>query len=315
VVLKALPEEHTYDYQTADETYMAARNIKRWMQFPDSEYVAPDAPVQAEQAQAEPSDPILATWPERIWLQWNPDDRETYPGLDESCTWSDHSIHRTDIEYVRADRATAAPAAPVQTAEPTDLSKRLRQYAARAPEHAVRSIATKDLIAAADEIDRYYGGMMAWKQTAEKKDRDWNAERMGRENDRIAARVAAPVHAALEQAQPEQIARVILKLIGEGAMDWKAAPGIDPDDGFNSDREELNVLASLVNKALAAPTSTAVRDQALADAQDAAEQVMRAADDASESAESIGAFRCVNTIKALRTPSTPEASEQQGGQQ
>jgi hypothetical protein len=56
VVLKALPEEHTYDYQTADGTYMAARNIKRWMQFPDSEYVAPDAaPVQAEQAQAEPT--------------------------------------------------------------------------------------------------------------------------------------------------------------------------------------------------------------------------------------------------------------------
>jgi hypothetical protein len=54
VVLKALPEDHTYDYKTADETYMAARNIKRWMQFPDSEYVAPDAPVQAEQAQAEP---------------------------------------------------------------------------------------------------------------------------------------------------------------------------------------------------------------------------------------------------------------------
>jgi len=46
VVLRALPEEHTYDYKTADETYMARRNIKRWAQFPDSEYfAAPGAEV------------------------------------------------------------------------------------------------------------------------------------------------------------------------------------------------------------------------------------------------------------------------------
>ena len=39
--LKALPEEFTYDYKTADDTYMMARNIKRWMRFPDSNYVEP----------------------------------------------------------------------------------------------------------------------------------------------------------------------------------------------------------------------------------------------------------------------------------
>ena len=38
VVLTALPEEYTYDYKTADDTYLMARNIKRWMQFPDSEF-------------------------------------------------------------------------------------------------------------------------------------------------------------------------------------------------------------------------------------------------------------------------------------
>lgn len=47
VVLTALPEEYTYDFKTADETYIKADRIKRWMPFPDSQYLfphpAPDA--------------------------------------------------------------------------------------------------------------------------------------------------------------------------------------------------------------------------------------------------------------------------------
>jgi hypothetical protein len=43
VVLRALPEEWTYDYTTADHTYMIAANIVCWMQFPDSDYIAPTA--------------------------------------------------------------------------------------------------------------------------------------------------------------------------------------------------------------------------------------------------------------------------------
>lgn len=41
VVLTALPEEYTYDFKTADETYIKADKIKRWMRFPDSEFVEP----------------------------------------------------------------------------------------------------------------------------------------------------------------------------------------------------------------------------------------------------------------------------------
>jgi hypothetical protein len=41
IVLKALPEEYSYDYRTADETYLMSRNVKRWMRFPDSEFVEP----------------------------------------------------------------------------------------------------------------------------------------------------------------------------------------------------------------------------------------------------------------------------------
>jgi hypothetical protein len=41
VVLMALPEEHSYDYTTADGTHLKAGMIKRWMQFPDCEYLPP----------------------------------------------------------------------------------------------------------------------------------------------------------------------------------------------------------------------------------------------------------------------------------
>jgi hypothetical protein len=50
VVLRSLPEEWTYDFKTADDTYIKHDKIKRWMQFPDSEFIAPDvvtAPAQA----------------------------------------------------------------------------------------------------------------------------------------------------------------------------------------------------------------------------------------------------------------------------
>ena len=39
VVLRALPEDFSYDYKTADGTYIKADKIKRWMQFPDSQFI------------------------------------------------------------------------------------------------------------------------------------------------------------------------------------------------------------------------------------------------------------------------------------
>ena len=43
VVLRSLPEEYTYDFTTADSTYLRADKIAKWMQFPDSQYIAPYA--------------------------------------------------------------------------------------------------------------------------------------------------------------------------------------------------------------------------------------------------------------------------------
>ncbi|MFC5550758.1 hypothetical protein [Massilia aerilata] len=96
------------------------------------------------------------------------------------------------------ERAMEAEIAELRAARsaPTDLSKRLRATAAGTFVGWDPAIVTpKLLIDAAEEIERYYRGMLAWKQTAEKKDRDWNEERMSRVNDRIAARAAHAVPA------------------------------------------------------------------------------------------------------------------------
>lgn len=41
VVLCALPEGMRHDYKTADGTYLKSTRVKRWMQFPDCEYLPP----------------------------------------------------------------------------------------------------------------------------------------------------------------------------------------------------------------------------------------------------------------------------------
>jgi PAS domain-containing protein len=47
VCLVALPDDWTYDFKTADDTYIKRDKIKRWMPFPDSEYIPPDAIIPA----------------------------------------------------------------------------------------------------------------------------------------------------------------------------------------------------------------------------------------------------------------------------
>ena len=47
VVLTALPDEWSYDFKTADDTHIMADRIKRWMQFPGSEFISP-APTVPE---------------------------------------------------------------------------------------------------------------------------------------------------------------------------------------------------------------------------------------------------------------------------
>ena len=60
VVLKALPDEYSYDYKTADETYIKADKIRRWMQFPDSGYCLPRPEPEAEPVFIRPDHLALA---------------------------------------------------------------------------------------------------------------------------------------------------------------------------------------------------------------------------------------------------------------
>lgn len=61
----------------------------------------------------------------------------------------------------------------------TDLSKQLRDIAAPHDMGSYVQVRPQMLIAAATEIERYYGGMMAWKKTAEAKDREVEAPSAG----------------------------------------------------------------------------------------------------------------------------------------
>lgn len=58
----------------------------------------------------------------------------------------------------------SAEVARLTAAAPTDLSTRLRESADAVMLQADRA---KLMRSAADEIERYYGGMMAWKRSAE----------------------------------------------------------------------------------------------------------------------------------------------------
>lgn len=102
------------------------------------------------------------------------------------AAWKAATGQAIAADYAARPVANKAEAEP---SEPTDIAARLRARAAG-------SIANQDdaklMATAADECDRFYGGMMAWKKTAQKKDRDWNEERMARQNERCAARAGLP---------------------------------------------------------------------------------------------------------------------------
>lgn len=161
---------------------------------------------------------------------------------------------------VNAIQELAAPVAP------TDLSKRLRAKAVTpfGPEDFVL------LTQAADEIERYYGGMMAWKKTAEKKDKDWNDERMARINDRCAERAAAPVAHDQAQSVPDRVAMLekALKFYADGehfhlhdADAWDTVSG-EPANFYEDESNTATVEDGSVAKMALAGTPVADDDAA-----------------------------------------------------
>jgi hypothetical protein len=87
---------------------------------------------------------------------------------------NDRFNHSSTLDHCIAEdilHATPPPGAglSVEAARQTDLSKKLRLLYG-ALEHPHNVFDRRHLLQAADEIERYYGGMLAWKATAEAKD-------------------------------------------------------------------------------------------------------------------------------------------------
>lgn len=93
--------------------------------------------------------------------------------------------------------------------QPTDISKQLREYAADSG-YSHNDYADT-MLAAASEIERYYGGMLAWKKTAETKDLKLSQEIESRISERCAARLEASQaqQPAQEQIEPKLSQRLI----------------------------------------------------------------------------------------------------------
>ena len=154
VVLRALPEEYTYDFTTADDTYMMAKNIKRWMQFPDSEYIAPDTgpPSSVIPAAAVGEDrpygvgadysvtALLIQTFER-WLEMGPNAQPHYPGGNRP--WS-----TGDLKWM-IEQLSALPTPSEGLTERSKIVVWLRQRADRSRDYYCYT----PLRAAADAIE------------------------------------------------------------------------------------------------------------------------------------------------------------------
>jgi hypothetical protein len=287
------------DGATRGSAFIELRDLAR-----ELEREAAPAPQQSEGL----SDPILSTWPERIYLQWNPDERETYPGISEDLTWCADNIHASDVEYVRADLAKAAPAAPVQTSTLSGALNHardaLRFYANQGHFHMHQP----------DEWDTVSGEPQNFyednSQTATVED-GWVAKQALEDIAGVEryASVAAPVQA--EQAQAETVDIAALKkerdrferMFNAACVDLglvNEALDLDPDDG--GAEPILEAIAELKSKIPAqAEQVEAVRA--------AYEQ---AADLCVALVEKHGLhsnFICANAIRALAAPSTTPSND------
>lgn len=114
------------------------------------------------------------------------------------CAELGASVHQADrvAELIATFHPAAQPIADVSA--PTDLSKRIRKYAEQSWKFNTANIKPSELIEVCDEIERYYGGMLAWKKSAEAKD---------------AARAAAPVSGQGASLDDD----VLQKLANDGA--------------------------------------------------------------------------------------------------
>lgn len=102
VVLTALPEKFTYDFKTADDTYIKAENIVRWMQFPDSQFISP--------SQSAPSEGLEV-------VGWRFRGNEDEPWQADSAWWSASRLEVVRAKYRFVEPLASADEANARIAE------------------------------------------------------------------------------------------------------------------------------------------------------------------------------------------------------
>lgn len=91
VVLKALPEEYSYDYKTADDTYMMATKIKCWMQFPDSQFIPYESEITLMTAKIEKLEQQNKMLIEDLEFYADQDNFQV-EGVDECCSDNSYCV-------------------------------------------------------------------------------------------------------------------------------------------------------------------------------------------------------------------------------
>lgn len=178
-----------------------------------------------------------------------------------------------------AEQEAEAPSAP------TDISARLRFHVSQ---NTVPY--PKDILAAAAEIERYYGGMLAWKQAAETKDRKLSAEITARIDERVATRLAARPSAPAVPMPHEPTPEILAAIMG---TPWEAC-----GNGMRaSARSRYTALCRVLGgtpTALASTMQPGERDAVL--------------EEAAEISDNCGAnydCPCGNQIRAHKSTATP----------
>lgn len=101
VVIKGLPEEYSYDFATADGTYYKREFIKRWRQFPDSDYKSLGEPSHAHTSEARDARltdaQIAAGWRETFSTQ-NPFCPIDLKSFTKAARWAERAALRQEAD-------------------------------------------------------------------------------------------------------------------------------------------------------------------------------------------------------------------------
>jgi hypothetical protein len=208
-----------------------------------------------------------------------------------------------------AATAQATPAASSES-QPTDLSKQLRRDAEFVGMAQYIQVRPQMLLAAASEIERYYGGMLAWKRTAEAKDREFAAasSESVADDDEFMRLVNEASQAAQYADHGKRARRAFEELAGyiESLIAARVA-------GVRKDAEQniglLHIVVEQLKTRLTAADACIEKMDGVR--KDALEEAANICDGVNNYDNPMTARDCADAIRAL--PASPASGSQEGG--